>query len=94
MLGSFDLTILPARGEAALAEQKDLPPVELYVAGHHGSAKSSSQLLLDTIRPYTVLISVGRNNYGLPNEEALARIEACGAQIYRTDECGTLEIGR
>ena len=93
----YDMLItgdLDARGEAALAEQKDLPPVELYVAGHHGSAKSSSQLLLDTIRPYTVLISVGRNNYGLPNEEALARIEACGAQIYRTDECGTLEIGR
>ncbi len=93
----YDMLItgdLDARSEEALVEQKALPQVELYVAGHHGSAKSSSQLLLDAIRPYTVLISVGRNSYGLPSEDALARIEACGAQVYRTDECGTLEIGR
>ena len=86
---------LDAAGEYALLERGVLPRVELLVAGHHGSAGSSSEALLSAICPDTVFISVGRGNrYGLPSPEALARLEAAGAAIYRTDECGDLEIGR
>lgn len=85
---------LDAGGEYALLEQASLPPVELYVAGHHGSAGSSSEALLEAVRPDTVFVSVGRNSYGLPSPAALERLRACGAAVYRTDECGTLEIGR
>ena len=92
MLISGDLDV---KAEGALLERHALPHVELYIAGHHGSARSSSEELLQTIRPDTVFISVGRNsNYGLPSEKALKRLEACGAAIYRTDQCGNLEIGR
>ena len=89
MLVTGDLDV---GAEYALLERENLPPVELYVAGHHGSARSSSEALLETLHPDTVFISVGRNNYGLPGAEALARIAAGGAAIYRTDECGNLEI--
>ena len=89
MLVTGDLDV---RAEYALLEREDLPSVELYVAGHHGSARSSSEALLETIRPETVFVSVGRNAYNLPSEEALARIRAAGAAVYRTDECGNLEI--
>ena len=92
MLVTGDLDI---GAEYALLEQNVLPRVELYVAGHHGSAASSSEALLEAIQPDTVFISVGKHNsYGLPSAKALARIESCGAKLYRTDQCGTLEIGR
>ena len=91
MLVTGDLDV---GAEYALLEREDLPPVELYVAGHHGSARSSSEALLETIRPETVFVSVGRNAYNLPSEEALARIRAVGAIVYRTDECGNLEVRR
>ena len=93
--GEYDMLItgdLDSAGEHALLARHALPPVELYVAGHHGSARSSSEALLEAIRPETVFVSVGQNAYGLPNAEALARIEAVGAAIYRTDEYGDLEL--
>ncbi len=62
------------------------------MAGHHGSAGSSSEALLEALKPDTVFISVGRNRYNLPSPETLARLKACGAEVYRTDECGDLEI--
>ena len=96
-VGKYDMLVtgdLDAEAEYALLEREPLPPVELYVAGHHGSKSSSTQALLETLRPDTVFVSVGRNNYGLPSQAALARFAACGAEVYRTDECGTLEIGR
>ncbi len=96
-VGEYDMLIsgdLDIGAEYALLEREALPPVEIYVAGHHGSARSSSEALLETLRPETVFVSVGRNSYGLPSAEALARFEAVGAEIYRTDECGNLEIGR
>ena len=64
------------------------------MAGHHGSASASTQALLDALQPDTVLISVGRNSYGLPNPGTLERLKAGGARVFRTDEGGNLEIGR
>ena len=65
------------------------------MAGHHGSAGSTCDTLLAQTSPETVLISVGRNNlYGHPAGETIARIEAFGAQILRTDLCGTITIRR
>ena len=95
--GEYDMLItgdLDVGAEYALLEREALPPVEVYVAGHHGSARSSSEALLEALRPEAVFVSVGRNSYGLPSEEALARFEAAGALVYRTDACGNLEIGR
>ena len=83
---------LDAGGVYALLERNNLPPVELYVAGHHGSGSSSTEALLETIRPETVFISVGRNSYGLPSAAALNRFAACGAKVCRTDESGNLEV--
>ena len=39
------------------------------------------------------VISVGSNNsYGHPNREVLARLQAHGCNIWRTDRNGTVEI--
>lgn len=94
--GSFQALVtgdMGAKGEERLLELTDLSQVEVMVAGHHGSDTSTSQKLLDTIHPQAVLISVGaHNNYGHPGKETLERLEAVGAEIYRTDRNGTIEI--
>lgn len=63
----------------------------VYKAGHHGSATSNTEALLQVVRPQAVAISCGvDNDYGHPHAEALRRIEDVGAAVYRTDTMGTI----
>ena len=79
--------------EELLLAHTDLPDVELLVAGHHGSATSTTQELLDVLRPEVAAISVGLDNrYGHPAQETLDKLEAAGAEIYRTDRDGTIRV--
>ena len=78
--------------EAKLMEKYDLPTVDILVAGHHGAANSTSQTLLETVKPKIVVISVGENSYGHPSEKTLERVEAWGACLYRTDQYGTMKF--
>lgn len=84
-----------AAGEALLARSWDLPQVDILVAGHHGARDSASWLLLETVCPKIVVISVGENNfYGHPAPETLSRLEEFGCAVYRTDEMGTILFRR
>lgn len=100
VLASFDDYDILATGDLASAQEKwllqthELPDLEILVAGHHGSASSTSDLLLQVTKPEIVVISVGENSYGHPTEEVLTRITERGAEIYRTDLNGTITIGR
>lgn len=78
-------------GERDLIAHAELPDLEILVAGHHGSASSTSWELLDATRPEIVLISVGeKNNYGHPAWETLERLGLFGCTVYRTDQEGTI----
>ncbi len=93
--GDFDTLITGDMGseiEAVLVERYQLPEVELYVVGHHGSKYSSSQLLLDEITPAMAAISVGQNAYGHPTDEVLERLDDMGTTVYRTDWMGTITV--
>ena len=94
--GEYDMLItgdMTAKTELRLLTEKDIPQAELLVAGHHGARTSTSLALLSGVRPQTVLISVGEDNaYGHPSPQTLARIDAAGAEVYRTDMCGTITI--
>ena len=80
-------------GERRLTETVPLPDVEVLVAGHHGSNTSNTPELLEAVRPELALISVGRNNkYGHPDWDTLVRLNNIGAEIYRTDLYGTVEV--
>lgn len=71
---------------------RGLPRVDLLKVAHHGSRTSSTGAFLDAVRPRVAIVSVGAvNPYGHPAPETLARIEARGAQLYRTDRNGTVE---
>lgn len=64
---------------------------DVYTAGHHGSASSTTWSLLERVLPEYVVISCGRDNsYGHPHEETMEKLEAVGAKIFRTDTQGTI----
>ena len=93
--GEFDALMtgdMNAAVERRLIKYHDLPDIELLVAGHHGSAYSSSEELLLATRPEYAVISVGYNSYGHPAPETLERLGAAGCEIYRTDWMGAVSI--
>lgn len=82
-------------GERMLMRHRDLPDVDILVAGHHGAADSTTEELLRAVRPETVLISVKKNNYyGHPSVDLLKRLEDFGCSVLRTDIHGTITIRR
>ena len=80
-------------GDASENMEKDVAwlGVDVLKVGHHGSKTSTSEEFLNQIKPKVAIISAGKdNNYGHPNIETLERLESIGAEIYRTDEQGTI----
>ena len=67
--------------------------VDLLKVGHHGSRGATGAAWLRELRPEEAVISVGENRYGHPSPEALARLAASGAEVWRTDQDGTIEVG-
>ena len=78
-------------GETLLMHRAELPELDVLVAGHHGSAGSTGEELLEKTRPEYVFISVGGNNrYGHPSKKLIGRLENAGCVIYRTDLYGMI----
>lgn len=93
--GDFDLLItgdMSGSTEKKLVETYALPDIEVLVVSHHGSRYSSNIRFLKSVTPEAAVISVGDNNYGHPSEETLQRLLAVGADIWRTDQQGTIRI--
>lgn len=79
--------------EAPAASASTVTGYDVLKVGHHGSSGASSTELLEWINPDYALISCGKNNtYGHPHAEALERLQAIGAEIYRTDCEGAIII--
>lgn len=67
--------------------------IDVLKVAHHGSRYSSTKEFLNSTKPEIAIISTGLgNDYGHPHKEALTRLEATKAKIYRTDEDGTIYI--
>ncbi len=94
--GDFDVLLTGDMGftaEKKLIYDHRLQPVEVMVAGHHGSASSTGPGLLNRLLPRLVIVSAGADNpYGHPAQETLDRIEKTGALVYRTDQCGNITV--
>jgi len=81
--------------ERMLLERRDLPELDVLVAGHHGSKTSTSIELLEETKPEYVFISVGKGNpYGHPAQQIIDRLLDFGCKILRTDEHGTVIFRR
>ena len=66
---------------------------ELLLAGHHGSATSSSFPWLKNVQPQQVVFSNGYlNQFGHPNKSVRTRFEQWGSSTISTASVGALEI--
>jgi len=83
--GDIDTTI----EATVIARQTPLASDILKVA-HHGSTYSSSPNFLASVQPKEAVISVGPNSYGHPAVDTLARLQAAGARVWRTDVNGNV----
>lgn len=71
---------------------KDIKSTVLKVA-HHGSQYSSTAKFLNEVKPKYAIIEVGKDNdYGHPKKVVLQKLEKIGAEIYRTDQDGTIHL--
>ena len=89
---------LEAKGEQSLVETNNLPEVELFKGGHHGSYTANTDALLSVIKPKTICICccAGHDEYvkasgGLPNsahtfpaQECVDRIAKYTTKVYIT----------
>lgn len=63
----------------------------IFLAGHHGSATSSSLELLNKIQPEHVIIQSGLGNkFKHPSQRTINNISAVGAKVWRTDLQGQI----
>ncbi len=82
-------------GDAGLAAEARLAGhvgrVDLLKVGHHGSRGASGNAWLSELAPRAAVISVGAHNgYGHPSPEALERLRRHHADLWRTDQDGTI----
>jgi len=73
--------------------QRTLPKINFLKVAHHGSQTSSTERLLERISPKLAVVSAGMTNrYGHPNSKALRRLQMSGAQVFRTDFHGYVNL--
>ena len=83
---------LEEKGEASLVELNNLPEVELFKGGHHGSYTANTDTLLSVIKPKTVCICccAGSDEYTknpdnmFPAQAAVNRIGKYTDKVYVT----------
>ncbi|MGS5086457.1 DNA internalization-related competence protein ComEC/Rec2 [Hydrogenophaga sp. A37] len=96
---------LDAEGETRMAMARPELRASLMLSPHHGSASSSSPVLLNTLRPRQVMIQSGyRNRFGHPaplvldryRERQLTWVESpqCGAALWRSEASQTVHCHR
>jgi competence protein ComEC len=76
-----ELALVERAPEALRADALQVP--------HHGSRTSSTPAFLDAVAPQVAFVQAGyRNRYGHPVRDVLARYEARGIALVRSDYCG------
>lgn len=85
---------IESRTEAKLvARAGERARTTLLIAPHHGSRTSSSEALLDAVKPQAVAFTAGyRNRFGHPKAEIVARYRARNVELLRSDRDGALLV--
>jgi competence protein ComEC len=83
-----------AMGEKALvADAGEKLKSTVLVSPHHGSASSSTPILIEQVNPEIVVVSCGwMNRFKFPAQSVLQRYESMGAKVLRTDTNGAIQI--
>jgi competence protein ComEC len=87
---------LEADGEGELVGRRDVGQrvdADVLKVPHHGSRTSSSDELLDAVRPSLAVMSLGwRNRFHFPAPEVLARYATRDVNVLRTDRDGAVTV--
>lgn len=68
--------------------------VDVLKVAHHGSKTATSSEYLSYVQPEYAVISVAyRKGWEFPHEEVLTNLKDVGAEVYRTDQLGTIAFG-
>ena len=79
--------------ENEILENGTKPASNVLLAGHHGSAGSTSEAFLKEVSPDYAIISCGSgNSYGHPAKRVVELLEANSIPLYRTDLQGTISF--
>ncbi len=93
---SYGKTSVLLEGDAEKAVERRIaalhhPHADLLKVGHHGSATSTTPEILQSVQPRYAVISLGfRTSFGFPKPDVLARLQAAGVRVYRTDLNGAV----
>lgn len=80
-------------GEAALLRHGEAIRAQVLKVPHHGSRSSSGTAFIQAVRPELALVSAGfGNRFHHPDPEVVARYQAAGARLLRTDESGAITV--
>ena len=63
---------------------------DILKVAHHGSKTGSGEEFIASVSPKYAVVSVGENNYGLPSNRVIKRLESHGALVLRTDKNGNI----
>jgi competence protein ComEC len=64
---------------------------DVLKVAHHGSNTSTSKKFLKAVNPKYAVISAGKgNDYKLPSDKIVKRLNNAGIKVYRTDRDGTI----
>jgi competence protein ComEC len=85
---------IEGRAEAELvARAGDRVETTFLIAPHHGSQTSSSDALLDGVKPSAVAFTAGyHNRFGHPKAEVVERYQARNVETLRSDQDGALIV--
>ena len=90
--GKFCALLTGDIGQATESQLDRVQPCQVLKLAHHGSKYSTSTEFLKKIQPDLAVISVGKNSFGHPSQEALERLASADAKILRTDQNSEIEI--
>ncbi|MBQ8133719.1 MAG: MBL fold metallo-hydrolase [Clostridia bacterium] len=79
--------------EAEILERWNDLSADVIKVGHHGSSTSSSEEFVKAVSAKYAVFSLGKDNdYHHPHQQTVNRWKKIGAEMYRTDERGTIKI--
>lgn len=90
--GSFEAILTGDAPKEILNTISVNKPADYIKLSHHGSKTGTDNFTLDNFMPKLAVISVGKNNYGHPNEEVLRLLKEKGIRMLRTDEMGNIVV--
>ena len=77
--------------EATVEHRLDVPPVDVLLVPHHGSATSSTRAFVAATRPRFAIVAAGfDNHFGHPHPRVVARYRDAGSHIVSTGLAGAV----